>query len=52
MLNSPLNDCDAFAQTEEIASFFSKDPPPGSASGDWSMCPSSFSWRVSGGVNF
>lgn len=52
MLNSPLNGCDAFAQTEEIASFFSKDPPPGSASGDWSMCPSSFSWRVSGGVNF
>ena len=52
MLNSALNDCDAFAQTEEIASSFSRDPPPGSASGDWSMYPSSFSWRISDGVNF
>ena len=52
MLNSPLNDCHAFAQTEEIASSFSRDPPPGSASGDWRMYPPSFLWRVCGGVNF
>ena len=52
MLNSRLNDCDAFAQTQEIASSFSRDPPPGSASGDWSIYLSSFSSRVSGGVNF
>ena len=52
MLNSHLNDCDAFAQTQEIASSFSRDPPPGSASGDWSIYLSSFSSRVSGGVNF
>lgn len=52
MLNSPLKACHVFAQTEEIASSFSRDLPSGSASGDWRMYPPSFLWRVSGGVNF
>lgn len=52
MLNSSLNGCDAFAPLVETALLSSKNCPPGSALDAWSMFPSSFSWRVSGGDDF